>query len=82
MLWVDGSIGPLEIRVVRPGTFDELADYATSNGAAFIGQYMVPRCVSAPAIIQLLDSRVVSSHLIPAVWPCLTGHWIHNGSEY
>ncbi|CAM0146127.1 unnamed protein product [Urochloa decumbens] len=60
----DGSIGPLEIRIVRPGTFEELADYAVSHGAS-IGQYKVPRRVTAPPVIQLLDSRVVSSHFSP-----------------
>ncbi|CAL5098422.1 unnamed protein product [Urochloa decumbens] len=60
----DGSIGPLEIRIVRPGTFEELADYAVSHGAS-IGQYKVPRRVTAPLVIQLLDSRVVSSHFSP-----------------
>ncbi|CAL4904362.1 unnamed protein product [Urochloa decumbens] len=65
----DGSIGPLEIRIVRPGTFEELADYAVSHGAS-IGQYKVPRCVTAPHVIQLLDSRVVSSHFSPAL-----PHW-------
>ncbi|WVZ66552.1 hypothetical protein U9M48_015755 [Paspalum notatum var. saurae] len=65
----DGSIGPLEIRVVRPGTFEELMDYAISRGAS-INQYKVPRCVTFPPIIELLDSRVVSSHLSPAL-----PHW-------
>ncbi|CAL4911734.1 unnamed protein product [Urochloa decumbens] len=65
----DGSIGPLEIRVVRPGTFEELADYAVAHGAS-IGQYKVPRRVTAPPVVQLLDSRVVSSHFSPAL-----PHW-------
>ncbi|CAL4995699.1 unnamed protein product [Urochloa decumbens] len=65
----DGSIGPLEIRVVRPGTFEELTDYAVSHGAS-IGQYKVPRRVTAPPVIQLLDSHVVSSHFSPAL-----PHW-------
>uniref|UniRef100_A0ACD5V105 Uncharacterized protein n=1 Tax=Avena sativa TaxID=4498 RepID=A0ACD5V105_AVESA len=65
----DGSIGPLEIRVVRPGTFEELMDYAISRGAS-INQYKAPRCVTFPPIIELLDSRVVSSHLSPAL-----PHW-------
>ncbi|RCV36375.1 hypothetical protein SETIT_7G313800v2 [Setaria italica] len=65
----DGSIGPLEIRVVRSGTFEELADYAVSHGAS-IGQYKVPRRVTAPGVIQLLDSRVISSHFSPAL-----PHW-------
>jgi len=61
----DGAIGPLEIRVVRPGTFEELMDYAISRGAS-INQYKVPRCVSFPPIVELLDSRVVSRHFSPA----------------
>ncbi|KAJ1291709.1 hypothetical protein BS78_02G336600 [Paspalum vaginatum] len=65
----DGSIGPLEIRVVRPGTFEELMDYAITRGAS-INQYKVPRCVTFPPIIELLDSRVVSSHFSPAL-----PHW-------
>jgi auxin responsive GH3 family protein len=65
----DGSIGPLEIRVVRPGTFEELMDYAISRGAS-INQYKVPRCVTFPPIIELLDSRVVSTHFSPAL-----PHW-------
>jgi auxin responsive GH3 family protein len=66
----DGIIGPLEIRVLRPGTFEELADHAVSHGGVSMGQYKVPRCVAVPAIIQLLDSRVVSSHFSPAL-----PHW-------
>ncbi|XP_006657906.2 probable indole-3-acetic acid-amido synthetase GH3.8 [Oryza brachyantha] len=65
----DGSIGPLEIRVVRPGTFEELMDYAISRGAS-INQYKVPRCVTFPPIVELLDSRVVSTHFSPAL-----PHW-------
>ncbi|XP_038970374.1 probable indole-3-acetic acid-amido synthetase GH3.8 [Phoenix dactylifera] len=61
----DGSIGPLEIRVVKAGTFEELMDYAISRGAS-INQYKVPRCVSFPPVIELLDSRVVSAHFSPA----------------
>ncbi|WOG93038.1 hypothetical protein DCAR_0312317 [Daucus carota subsp. sativus] len=61
----DNSIGPLEIRVVKNGTFEELMDYAISRGAS-INQYKVPRCVTFTPILELLDSRVVSSHLSPA----------------
>ncbi|CAL1372076.1 unnamed protein product [Linum trigynum] len=63
------SIGPLEIRVVRAGTFEELMDYAISRGAS-INQYKVPRCVSFTPIMELLDARVVSRHFSPAV-----PHW-------
>lgn len=61
----DNSIGPLEIRVVENGTFEELMDYAISRGAS-INQYKVPRCVSFNPITELLDSRAVSSHFSPA----------------
>ncbi|CBI22502.3 unnamed protein product, partial [Vitis vinifera] len=65
----DNSIGPLEIRVVKSGTFEELMDYAISRGAS-INQYKVPRCVNFTPIMELLDSRVVSSHFSPAL-----PHW-------
>ncbi|KAK6159252.1 hypothetical protein DH2020_006566 [Rehmannia glutinosa] len=65
----DNSIGPLEIRVVRNGTFEELMDYAISRGAS-INQYKVPRCVSFTPIMELLDSRVVSAHFSPSL-----PHW-------
>ncbi|QCD91374.1 probable indole-3-acetic acid-amido synthetase GH3.1 [Vigna unguiculata] len=65
----DNSIGPLEIRVVKNGTFEELMDYAISRGAS-INQYKVPRCVNFAPIMELLDSRVVSSHFSPAA-----PHW-------
>ncbi|XP_058191189.1 probable indole-3-acetic acid-amido synthetase GH3.1 [Rhododendron vialii] len=65
----DNSIGPLEIRVVKSGTFEELMDYAISRGAS-INQYKVPRCVSFTPIMELLDSRVVSAHFSPAL-----PHW-------
>ena len=65
----DHSIGPLEIRVVRSGTFEELMDYAISRGAS-INQYKVPRCVNFTPITELLNSRVVSAHFSPAL-----PHW-------
>lgn len=60
------SIGPLEIRVVSNGTFEELMDYAISRGAS-INQYKVPRCVNFTPIMELLDSRVLSTHFSPAL---------------
>ncbi|WJX60684.1 hypothetical protein P8452_45863 [Trifolium repens] len=65
----DNSIGPLEIRVVKNGTFEELMDYAISRGAS-INQYKVPRCVSFKPIMELLDSRVLSFHFSPSA-----PHW-------
>ncbi|KAM0852706.1 hypothetical protein ACQ4PT_051572 [Festuca glaucescens] len=63
---VYGSIGPLEIRVVRPGTFEDLMDYTISRGAS-ISQYKTPRCVTFPPAIKLLKSCVVSNHFSAAL---------------
>ncbi|XP_004287982.1 PREDICTED: probable indole-3-acetic acid-amido synthetase GH3.1-like [Fragaria vesca subsp. vesca] len=65
----DKTIGPLEIRVVKSGTFEELMDYAISRGAS-INQYKAPRCVNFSPIMELLDSRVESVHFSPAL-----PHW-------
>ncbi|CAH9118863.1 unnamed protein product [Cuscuta epithymum] len=61
----DNSIGPLEIRVVKPGTFEEVMDLAISRGAS-INQYKTPRCVNVMPIVELLNSRVVSTHFSPS----------------
>ncbi|GLJ20879.1 hypothetical protein SUGI_0380940 [Cryptomeria japonica] len=60
----DKSIGPLEIKIVESGTFDELMDYALSRGAS-INQYKAPRCVKFDPIVELLNSRVTASYLSP-----------------
>ncbi|KAL6961417.1 hypothetical protein U1Q18_039186 [Sarracenia purpurea var. burkii] len=65
----DNSVGPLEIRVVKNGTFEEVMEYAISRGAS-INQYKPPRCVNFTPIMELLDSRVISAHFSPAA-----PHW-------
>ncbi|GAA0162314.1 hypothetical protein LIER_18431 [Lithospermum erythrorhizon] len=62
----DNSIGALEIRVVKNGTFEEVMDFAISKGAS-INQYKAPRCVNSPPILELLDSRVISKHFSPTL---------------
>ncbi|CAL9227028.1 unnamed protein product [Arabidopsis halleri] len=69
----DKSIGPLEIKIVEPGTFDKLMDYAISLGAS-INQYKTPRCVKFAPIIELLNSRVVDSYLSPKCPKWVPGH--------
>lgn len=58
------AIGPLEIKIVENGTFDKLMDYAISLGAS-INQYKTPRCVKFAPIVELLNSRVVSTFFSP-----------------
>ncbi|KAK6121478.1 hypothetical protein DH2020_044778 [Rehmannia glutinosa] len=65
----DKSIGPLEIRIVKNETFEQLMDYAISRGTS-MNQYKVPRCVSSKPIVDLLDSRVLSKHFSPSL-----PHW-------
>ncbi|XP_010540435.1 PREDICTED: indole-3-acetic acid-amido synthetase GH3.17-like isoform X3 [Tarenaya hassleriana] len=60
----DKSIGPLEIRVVRMGTFDELMDFCVSMGSS-LNQYKTPRCVKSQGAIQILDSRVIGRFFSP-----------------
>ncbi|XP_039001570.1 indole-3-acetic acid-amido synthetase GH3.6 isoform X1 [Hibiscus syriacus] len=69
----DKSIGPLEIKIVEPGTFDKLMDYAISLGAS-INQYKTPRCVKFAPIVELLNSRVVSCYFSPKCPKWFPGH--------
>ncbi|KAF3774816.1 Indole-3-acetic acid-amido synthetase GH3-6 [Nymphaea thermarum] len=69
----DKSIGPLEIKIVEAGTFDKLMDYAVSNGAS-INQYKTPMCVKFKPIIELLNSRVLSSYFSPKCPKWAPGH--------
>ncbi|KAH7434160.1 hypothetical protein KP509_06G003400 [Ceratopteris richardii] len=62
-------IGPLEIRIVSPGTFDALMDCCYAAGSS-MDQYKTPRCVNSEALIHLLNSRVSHSFFSPKcpVW--------------
>ncbi|CAN1239427.1 Indole-3-acetic acid-amido synthetase GH3.6 [Linum grandiflorum] len=75
----DKSIGPLEMKIVEVGTFDKLMDYAISRGAS-INQYKTPRCVKFAPIIELLNSRVVSSYLSPKCPKWVPG-WISSSNN-
>ncbi|XP_068647323.1 indole-3-acetic acid-amido synthetase GH3.17-like [Aristolochia californica] len=56
----DKSIGPLEIRVVKQGTFDALMDFCVSRGSS-VNQYKTPRCIKSKEALELLNSRVVGN---------------------
>ncbi|XP_074300997.1 indole-3-acetic acid-amido synthetase GH3.4-like [Silene latifolia] len=59
------SIGPLEIRVVKNGSFEKLREYAISKGTS-LSQYKVPRCLKLLPMVQLMDSGVISTHFSPS----------------
>ncbi|CAJ2654942.1 unnamed protein product [Trifolium pratense] len=67
------SIGPLEIKVVENGTFDKVMDFALSQGAS-INQYKTPRCVKYGPILELLNSKTVSSFFSPKCPQWVPGH--------
>ncbi|CAL9216026.1 unnamed protein product [Arabidopsis halleri] len=54
------SVGPLEIKVVRHGTFDSLMDFFISQGAS-IGQYKTTRCIKSGKALEVLEKNVVAT---------------------
>ncbi|KAL1542653.1 putative indole-3-acetic acid-amido synthetase GH3.9 [Salvia divinorum] len=61
----DKSVGPLEIRVVKPGTFEKLMDLFIAQGGASINQYKTPRCVKSKPALKLLNANVRDCHFSP-----------------
>ncbi|XP_027149475.1 indole-3-acetic acid-amido synthetase GH3.17-like [Coffea eugenioides] len=64
-------IDPLEIRVVKRGTFDGLMDLFLSEGAS-LNQYKTPKRIKSEKAIQFLNSMVVEtffSRVLPAFPP-------------
>ncbi|KFK25569.1 hypothetical protein AALP_AA8G132000 [Arabis alpina] len=58
----DKSIGPLEIKVVKPGAFDELMNFSLSRGSS-LSQYKTPRSVTSEEAVKILEATVVSEFL-------------------
>ncbi|CAA7031549.1 unnamed protein product [Microthlaspi erraticum] len=56
----DKSVGPLEIKVVRPGAFDELMNFFVDRGSS-VSQYKTPRSVTNEEALKILDAAVVSN---------------------
>ena len=60
----DKSVGPLEIKLVQPGTFEGLMDLFISQGGS-INQYKTPRCIKSDNALKLLNSNVKASFFSP-----------------
>lgn len=61
----DKCIGPLEIRIVEPGTFDALMDLFITQGGS-INQYKTPRCIKSDSdALNLLDANVKACFFSP-----------------
>lgn len=54
------TVGPLEMKVVRHGTFDSLMDFFISQGGS-IGQYKTPRCIGSGKPLELLEKCMVAT---------------------
>ncbi|KAK8998314.1 hypothetical protein V6N11_083705 [Hibiscus sabdariffa] len=61
------AIGPLELRVVRKGTFQNILDHYIGLGAA-LSQFKTPRCVGPrnSEVLRILCDNVVKSYLSTA----------------
>lgn len=59
----EGIIGPLELNIVKQGTFDLLCEYSVSRGAS-INQYKVPKGLSTKqeALREIVRGRVKQRH--------------------
>ncbi|KAK8672867.1 hypothetical protein V6N13_111224 [Hibiscus sabdariffa] len=57
-------IAPLEIRVVKQGSFEALMDYYVSKGASF-SQYKRPSCIKSKEALKILDSVVIGKFFSP-----------------
>nr|GMD22057.1 putative indole-3-acetic acid-amido synthetase GH3.9 [Ipomoea batatas] len=69
----DKCIGPLEIRVVKPGTFDLLMGNFINEGSS-INQYKTPRCIKSNSALKILESNVMGRHNPLRLQPPLQDH--------
>lgn len=62
-----GAIGPLELRIVRKGTFHKIMDHYLELGAA-LNQFKTPRFVgqSNIKVLQILNRNVIDCHFSTA----------------
>ncbi|KAK1320006.1 putative indole-3-acetic acid-amido synthetase GH3.11 [Acorus calamus] len=60
----EGSVGPLEIRVVEAGAFEALMDLCVGRGGS-INQYKTPRCIRSAAEVGLLEGKVMACFFSP-----------------
>ncbi|XVF78539.1 hypothetical protein PTKIN_Ptkin14bG0142100 [Pterospermum kingtungense] len=64
----DNKIAPLELRVVKPGTFDALMDFYISKGSP-ISQYKTLCCLKSEEAISTLNAGVIGKFFSPKTLP-------------
>ncbi|KAG2300886.1 hypothetical protein Bca52824_037358 [Brassica carinata] len=57
----EGSIGPLEVRIVQQRTFDSLMEYFVSRGSS-ITQYKTPICINSTEALKVLEDKVLARY--------------------
>ncbi|CAN6477802.1 unnamed protein product [Victoria cruziana] len=65
-------LGPLEIKLVKIGTFRKVMDQAIARGAS-AAQYKPPKCAKSAWILEILEASVLSVHFsagVPSWSPC------------
>ncbi|KAH7287847.1 hypothetical protein KP509_32G077300 [Ceratopteris richardii] len=65
-----GTIGALELCIVRAGTFREMTDRYLSNGISALTQYKTPRCVRSAHLRSFLRARSRASFFSAAYASC------------
>ncbi|KAF8047124.1 hypothetical protein N665_3197s0010 [Sinapis alba] len=72
----DKNIGPLEIKVVRRGAFDELMNFFVSRGTS-VSQYKTPRSVKNEEALKIMEATVVSKYFSRKI-PSWELHELHS----
>ncbi|KAH0931458.1 hypothetical protein HID58_008575 [Brassica napus] len=72
----DKNIGPLEIKVVKSGAFDELMNFFVSRGSS-VSQYKTPRSVTNEEALKVLEASVVSKFVSKKI-PSWELHELHS----
>ena len=72
----DKNIGPLELKVVRSGAFDELMSFFVSRGSS-VSQYKTPRSVTNEDAVKILEAAVVSKFVSRKI-PSWELHELHS----
>ncbi|CAG7900654.1 unnamed protein product [Brassica rapa] len=72
----DKNIGPLEIKVVRSGAFDELMSFFVSRGSS-VSQFKTPRSLTNEEALKILEATVVSKFVSRKV-PSWELHELHS----
>ncbi|XP_074319074.1 jasmonoyl--L-amino acid synthetase JAR6-like [Silene latifolia] len=60
------QIGPLEVRIVRRGTFMKIVEHRAAVGAGNIAQFKMPKCLKNEQFLKIFNDNVISSYFSTA----------------